>query len=369
MGLADLRADDTVRWTIAFVALAALLSPVRPAAAHETPYSFLEIALNPSELRGTLTAHVFDLAHERGSPVPDSLLDPSRAAAERDPLLRILGPRLQLVADGTRLDPHWGRLEVDTRRRALTFHFSAPWPRLPGVLEVRANLFPYDRQHQTYLNISEGDSLRLQEMLDHRRDRIRHFTGGNRGRSAVLGRFVASGIHHIFIGPDHILFVVGLMLLGGGIGRLLKIITAFTLAHSITLALATLRILEPPGRVVEPLIALSIVFVGIDNLLARPGRDRRVQLAFVFGLVHGFGFASVLRDFGLPAGAVGWSLFSFNLGVEIGQAAIVTLVAPVLGAFTTRSPTWGARVVRVGSGVVALAGAYWFGERIWASYF
>jgi hydrogenase/urease accessory protein HupE len=237
------------------------------------------------------------------------------------------------------------------------------------VLDVQASLFPYDREHETYLNVSEGDSLRLQEMLDHRRERIRHFTGGNRGRSAIIGRFVASGIHHIFIGPDHILFVVGLLLLGGGIGRLLKIVTAFTLAHSITLALATLRIFEPPGRVVEPLIALSIVFVGIDNLRARPGQDRRTLLAFLFGLVHGFGFASVLRDFGLPAGAVGWSLLSFNLGVEIGQAAIVAVVAPVLGAFTTRSPAWGARVVRAGSAVVVLAGAYWFGERVWASYF
>src|SRR5438876_1102202 len=104
---------------------------------------------------------------------------------------------------------------------------------------------------------------------------------------AVAWRFIAAGIHHIYMGPDHILFVAGLLLLGGSIGRLLKIVTGFTVAHSITLALATFGIVHPPARVVEPLIALSIVFVGVENLRelrARSGhaRDRRALLAFVF---------------------------------------------------------------------------------------
>ncbi len=118
------------------------------------------------------------------------------------------------------------------------------------------------------------------------------------------------GIHHIFIGPDHILFIVGLLLLGGTLGRLLKIVTAFPIAHSVTLVLATLDILNPPARVTEPIFALSIVFVGAHALLHRgEKRDWRLLFAFGFGFIHGFGFANVLRDMALPRTALSWSLF------------------------------------------------------------
>jgi hydrogenase/urease accessory protein HupE len=120
--------------------------------------------------------------------------------------------------------------------------------------------------------------------------------------------------------------------------------------------------------VVEPLIALSIVFVGADTLfVGRRDRDVRLWVALVFGLVHGFGFASVLRDQGLPAGALGVSLFAFNLGVEIGQAAIVVVVASALAALRRRAPRAAERLVLVGSAVVLLAGAWWFLERTWFS--
>ena len=134
------------------------------------------------------------------------------------------------------------------------------------------------------------------------------------------------------IGPDHILFLVGLLLLGGTWMTLLRIVTAFTIGHSITLSLAALNIVTPPATIIEPAIALSIVFVGADNLVRGDGRDLRAWVALVFGLVHGFGFANVLREFGLPREALGWSLFSFNFGVEIGQVAIVLVVASLLAA-------------------------------------
>src|SRR6185369_9937866 len=110
-----------------------------------------------------------------------------------------------------------------------------------------------------------------------------------------------------------------LLLLGGTMGRLLKIVTAFTIAHSITLALATFQLVNPSPRIIEPAIALSIVAVGIENLVAqRRQRDVRAMLAFAFGFIHGFGFASVLREFGLPREALGVALASFNVGVELG---------------------------------------------------
>ena len=171
-----------------------------------------------------------------------------------------------------------------------------------------------------------------------------------------MQRFVPSGVHHILIGPDHILFLIGLLLLGGRVRQLLLVVTAFTVAHSITLSLAVLEVVTPPTRMVEPIIALSIVYVGLDNLLSRGGKDMRVWIALVFGLIHGFGFASVLREMGLPTGAIGWSLFSFNLGVEVGQLAVVAVVAALLGALRAHSPVAGRRVMVAGSVAVILAG-------------
>jgi hypothetical protein len=154
------------------------------------------------------------------------------------------------------------------------------------------------------------------------------------------------------------------LLLGGTWGALIKIVTAFTIGHSITLSLAALSIVMPPARIIEPAIALSIVFVGTDNLVRGSGRDLRAWAALVFGLVHGFGFANVLREFGLPAEALGWSLFSFNFGVEIGQLAVVVLVAASLGLIRRYSTAAGSRVAWAGSIVVIAAGAYWFVERV-----
>jgi len=158
-----------------------------------------------------------------------------------------------------------------------------------------------------------------------------------------------------------------LLLLGGSIGRLLKIVTGFTVAHSITLALATLGLVTPPARVIEPLIALSIMFIGIDNLrVLRRGAgapDRRAWLAFLFGFVHGFGFASVLRELGLPAQALGLALFAFNVGVEIGQATIVLATAPLIAWVRGASSNAGRRVAFAGSLVVGVAGLFWFAQR------
>jgi hypothetical protein len=110
---------------------------------------------------------------------------------------------------------------------------------------------------------------------------------------------------------------------------------------------------------------LSIIYVGADNLTVRGGRDLRVWIAFAFGLIHGFGFAYVLREMDLPSRALGWSLFSFNLGVEIGQVAVVLVVASALAAIRARSEIAGKRLAVAGSVLVIAAGAYWFIERVW----
>src|SRR6185436_6420271 len=171
-----------------------------------------------------------------------------------------------------------------------------------------------------------------------------YYAGTRQGALAVMRTFVPSGIQHILIGPDHILFLIGLLLLGGTWKALVRIVTAFTIGHSITLSLAAIGIVSPPARLIEPAIALSIVFVGVDNLVRGRGSDVRAWIALVFGLVHGFGFASVLREFGLPGEALGWSLFSFNVGVEIGQLATVLVVASLLAAIRRQSAAISIRV-------------------------
>ena len=184
------------------------------------------------------------------------------------------------------------------------------------------------------------------------------------GASAVVRRFLPAGIRHILIGPDHLLFLVGLLLLGGSARQLVVIVTSFTVAHSVTLSLAALNLVSPPARLIEPAIALSIVYVGADNLLIRDGRDVRAWIAFAFGFIHGFGFAAVLREMDLPARALGWTLLSFNLGVEIGQLLVVGVVTAALAALRARSEAAGRQLAFAGSIVVMAAGAFWFIQRV-----
>jgi hypothetical protein len=185
----------------------------------------------------------------------------------------------------------------------------------------------------------------------------------------AAGRFLRLGIGHIFTGYDHVAFLIGLLLLGGSFKELVQIVTAFTVAHSITLALATLAVVNPTPRVVEPLIAASIVYVAAENLWALRRGTRaaalrhRWMLTFAFGLVHGFGFASVLRELHLPRSGLAAALVTFNLGVEVGQVCIVALAVPLLAAL--RRTRWFETVgVRLCSLAVGCLGLTWLVQRI-----
>jgi hypothetical protein len=220
---------------------------------------------------------------------------------------------------------------------------------------------------------------------------------------SLLG-FIGEGVHHILIGTDHVLFLLALMLPAvvvvaapgastsmrwpQALLQVAKVVTAFTVAHSITLALAVMGVLDPPSRLVESLIAASVVLAAVDNLRrflpgvrwrhkapgagvpappaqrvsCRSGAAERWQLAFAFGLIHGFGFAGALRDLGLDDGALVRSLLGFNLGVELGQLGIVALVLPL--AWWARETLFYRRVVLAGGSLaIAAVAAVWFAER------
>jgi hydrogenase/urease accessory protein HupE len=355
-----------VRWIRAFVLLVGALTTARVVDAHPAPFSYLDIRIAASGLEGTLVLHDFDVAHELNLAAPETLLDAATLQQYAASITSLVHARLSMNADGRDLVSEIAGVRAIPDRTAVEVAYRVPLPSRVGHLVIRAALFPYDPTHQTFVNIYEDDVLTYQQVLSTSRSTMEYYSGGRQGAFAVFRAFTAAGIHHIAIGPDHILFIVGLLLLGGSVLRLLGIVSAFTVGHSVTLSLAVLNIVTPPARIVEPAIALSIVYVGADNLLSTTGaRDVRAWIALFFGLVHGFGFASVLREIGLPSRALGISLFSFNLGVEIGQAVIVVLVASLLAVLRRRSPMRARQFVTAASVVVTLAGAYWFVQRIW----
>jgi hydrogenase/urease accessory protein HupE len=344
------------------VMVAALLIP-QAAVAHPVPFSYLDLRLQGTTIEGTLVAHIFDLAHDLSIEPPERLLEPAVAAQQSRAIAALFANRLSIAADGRVVTPQWSEAEAVPDRQSLRLRLRLPLASAPGIVSVNAVLFPYDPNHQTFLNVYERDAL-TQAILDRGRTHFEYYPGTTQGTFAVVRRFVPAGVHHILIGPDHLLFLVGLLLLGGTIRRLAMIVTAFTIAHSITLSLAALNIVTPPARIIEPAIALSIVYVGADNLLIRGGRDVRPWIAFAFGFIHGFGFANVLREMDLPARALGWSLFSFNVGVEIGQLLVVAAVASAVAALRSRSEVASRQLAVAGSVVVMAAGAFWFIQRV-----
>ena len=180
-----------------------------------------------------------------------------------------------------------------------------------------------------------------------------------------MAPFVRLGVEHIWTGYDHLLFLFALLAVCASFRASVRVISCFTLGHSLTLVLATLDWVNVPARFAEPLIAASIVYVGVENLVRRGSEPRgRGALTFGFGLIHGFGFASVLRELGVGVNGSGLALplFSFNLGVELGQIAIAAVVLPLL--WQLRKQEWFLRRgVPAISALVALAGLYWLVAR------
>ena len=348
--------------------LLAVMGVSTPAAAHPAPFSFVDVRVHPTSVDIEVVVHAFDVAYELGIQPPERVFDPGALGPQAGRLAALLRDRIVITADGrTLVFDTWSSAEPLAERQSVRLRAGSDLVRVPGVIDVSATLFPYDEDHQTFLNFYDDGALTAQAILGADRTRYEYFVGSRQGTFAVIQRFVPAGVHHILIGPDHLLFLVGLLLLGGPVRRLLLVITGFTVAHSLTLALAVLNVVTPPGGLVEPIIALSIIYVGVDNLMVRGGRDVRVWIALVFGLIHGFGFASVLRAMGLPSGALGWSLFSFNVGVEIGQVAVAVVVASALMAIRSWSDVAGRRLAFAGSVVVMVAGTFWFVQRVFFS--
>ena len=185
-----------------------------------------------------------------------------------------------------------------------------------------------------------------------------------RSRVDIIWNYLSIGFTHIVPkGMDHILFVLGIYLFSPKLKPVLWQVTAFTVAHTITLGLSSLGIVSVPASIVEPIIALSIVYVGIENIFAQTLKPWRVLLVFGFGLLHGLGFAGVLSEIGIPTGEFFTALISFNVGVEGGQLAVILLAVVLIGSFRGRA--WYRRRMTIPlSLAIALTGLFWTVERV-----
>jgi len=248
--------------------------------------------------------------------------------------------------------------------------------RTPGALEVGYSLFfDLDPTHRGLLRLERGGESQT-AVLSPERARLA-LQAEPRPPVAQFLDYLRDGVWHIWIGFDHILFLVSLLLPSVLILKhktwkpaerfrdtfwdVFKVVTSFTVAHSITLSLAALSVISLPSRLVESVIALSVVLAALNNLKPLVA-ERRWAVAFAFGLIHGFGFASVLADLGLPQAALLLSLVGFNLGVEAGQLAIVCIFLPVAYALRA-TPLYRRALFRGGSAAIALLALVWLAER------
>lgn len=292
--------------------------------------------------------------------------------------------RLAFKADGVECAIARGDLLVDTHSDgayavlAFTARCAAP----PRQLEIGYHLlFDLDPSHRGLLAMTVGGATRTAVLGPDQP--VQTFDLAHASRLHQFLQFVADGMHHIWIGYDHLLFLISLLLPAvlvrvrdpDGRGRwvpvaslrralwsVFAVVSAFTLSHSITLTLAALGVIGLPSRLVESGIALSVMLAALNNIFPRVTR-RAWLLAFFFGLVHGFGFASVLNDLGLPRDALAVSLAGFNIGVEFGQLSVVFVVVPLI--YLMRNRRFYRPLVLVGgSGVIVAVAAVWFFGRV-----
>ena len=333
-----------------FVGVAFVLAGTVRLLAHDPGLSLLDVRIEPRQIAVVLSLAGGDAA----------------LVGNRGAFSKLTQDALQLSLDGRPISPSETTIWSD---ESGGLHGRLRYDRTVGSrLVVRSTVASHlARGHRELLSIRAPDGAVLVErMLDAGSDEVAtdiSAVGGAASSSAV--RFLLLGIEHILTGYDHLLFLAGVLVVLRTWRDVVQTITAFTVAHSVTLALATTGLLLVPGRIVEPLIAASIVYVGLENLM-RPVQGSRWKVTFGFGLVHGLGFATVLRDLGVGAngnGAVALPLASFNAGVEIGQMAVALLLVPVFWWLGTR-PISRIRFAAAWSVLVIAAGSYWLVERI-----
>lgn len=364
------------------IALSMALLMMAPVAlrAHEIRPTIADVEIGPDEVQLTLRITLetllagidLDRVQDTNDAPEAAIYDMLRAMSQDrlEAALRADWPRLSqgflIEVEGQRLQPQIvsalipapGDTELP-RDSILTIRADLP----PGAAGVRLGLAPgygafIPRQMGGGADAYEGFLNGGEMTPELPRAGVLTETAG-----AVFLRYIVVGFEHIVpLGLDHILFVLGLYFFASRMGALLWQVSAFTLAHTITLALAATEVVRIPASIVEPMIAASIVYVGIENVFGRGNMRGRTALVFGFGLLHGLGFASVLGDYGIASGRFVPALLGFNIGVEIGQLAVIALAFAATGWALSRR-FYRPAIAIPASLAIAVIGAYWVVER------
>lgn len=399
------------RWLAACLSVTVVVVSPTPARAHPEGFSGMQVGIEPGLVRVAITIHTRDMGGWFSpAAYPDYVADVTAAMqAEVDEIVELqIDGEPQPVAAATASQLEVGLLELLVEY---------PLPPLASTVEVLVwskHLIRLPRGHQQLLfvedhrdlQVGEQAEMLLDDVLSVDRDAAAWFLApaaaapppavadqaatsdaaaavnpaadmererAPKAAAAVEGAtsrisFFRFGIEHILGGYDHLLFLAALLLVTTTFREAASIVTCFTVAHSITLALAALDVVRLPAAIVEPVIALSIACVAIENFWGEPPLRRRMVVTFAFGLIHGLGFATALREIGLgtiPGGVV-VPLLSFNLGVEAGQLCVAAVLFPLI-RWARACSAWAAAVVPVGSALIAAAGLYWLVTRVAAN--
>lgn len=363
----------------ALILLACLCLCSGVASGHISSSGFLAVDVRGQELHGSLELAVRDVERAIGVDANrDGKITWGELRGSEPSLAAYVGQHLALSAQGTTCPLIFEGLEVNGRvdGQYAWLPFTAHCATAPDRLSIRYRMMAgLDPSHRGLLTLQAGNTVQTGVLGES--DGQVTFQLQNPSRWRTFFAYLRVGIEHIWGGIDHLLFLVSLLLpavlirRGGrwepvGSARpalldILRVVTAFTVAHSITLTLAALNIVHLPSRLTESIIAASIIVAALNNVfpLVTEGRAR---IAFAFGLLHGFGFASVLADMGLPSGARLLSLFAFNLGIETGQLAVVLAVMPVV-YHLRNGALYRNRLMPLGSAAIAALALVWVVQR------
>jgi hypothetical protein len=369
--------------TAAFLALVLALAMHAPAQAHKPSDSYLTITLADATITGRWDIALRDLDFAIGLDADgDGAITWGEVRARHAEIAAYALARLALRvngADGQKCTIEVGAQAIDdhTDGAYSVLPLTIRCPTLPKRLAIDYRLFAdLDPQHRGLLNLQAGGVARSAVLGP--QAPVQSFDLKEASRLTQFFDYLRDGVWHIWVGFDHILFLLSLLLpavlvwsvrqwraaetFRAAFWSVVRVVTAFTAAHSITLTLATLGYVSLPSRWVESAIAASVVLAALNNVWP-VFHGRRWMVAFGFGLIHGFGFASVLVDLGLPRDALALALVGFNLGVECGQLAIVAVFLPL--AFSLRSTWFYRRLVMVGGSLaIAVLAAVWLCERL-----
>jgi hydrogenase/urease accessory protein HupE len=346
------------------IALLFCLSGV--ALGHDVQASWTTARFSPDSCELTVRIHAEAVRTLIQETAPGATFEPENFDKVR-PALKSFGNTLYEVSAGGRALAATGT-DVTVVEDILVFRLVYPRPAGDPVRLKATHLSKVAPEFIAYVSVADeagkpvaGHVLRQDRPLVE----VEPPSGAVESGQGTFLSFLRLGVEHILMGYDHLLFLLGLLVACRRFSTMALVITCFTLAHSVTLGLAALDLVTLSPSVVEPLIAASILFVGVENLLRRDEPRWRWALTLVFGLIHGFGFAGVLKEAGLGSSGAGLlvPLFSFNLGVEVGQVAVAAVVLPLLWRLRRWRPfeRYGQRCISI---LVVLAGTYWLIQRL-----